>query len=560
MTIQQKEKTGEYLAVFMEVTRLISNVHDPQQVMDLVVHRLPELLAIDAATIRLLDSGTNSFVLGAAHGVSAEYLSRSSIDSDDVITSLLKGEPVVRTDLDRTCDHESCTLVSREGVESVLSLPIIYKQQILGLLRLLTREKRVFSEGEIAFSMSLAEQVGLAISSSQLFQEMENQIRFYEEQLEISRLVHSTLDLDTILDAIVEKLPALFKVKGCTIRLLHPATNRLELVASSGLSNEYLNRGSIRREDSVFKVLKGEPVTIYDAPNDTRVEYHSAITAEGIKSILAVPIRNNTEIIGVLRLLSTTHRTFTQVESCFAKMIAEVGGAAIEKARTYRKITLLFNQIEEHERLLQTIVDGMEMQLIVVDVRKRIILANKQVLLDRNLLEAEMVGRPYSELFQDCNSKTGVCPLEWVLQNQERLTVTRESLLGEERNYLEHHFTPIVDGVGKVQFVMELIRDISDQVRLEKEKLARVKLEGVIEMAGTAAHELNTPLFAALGTAELLRDDINSPELQEEFDMIIRNLRKIKDQTRKMATVTGFESQEYVGDSRIVRLKNEEKQ
>ncbi len=45
-------------------------VHDPQQVMDLVVRRLPELLEVDAATIRLLDNGTNTFVLGAACGVS----------------------------------------------------------------------------------------------------------------------------------------------------------------------------------------------------------------------------------------------------------------------------------------------------------------------------------------------------------------------------------------------------------------------------------------------------------------------------------------------------------
>ncbi len=183
-----------------------------------------------------------------------------------------------------------------------------------------------------------------------------------------------------ILKTIVDKLPGIMGVKGCTIRLLHPATNRLELAAASGVSKEYLDRGSISREDSIFKVLKGEPVAIYDAPNDPRVDYHEAIRKEGIKSILAIPIRNEQEIIGVLRLLTGEHHFFTAVETNFAVTVAEEGGNAIQKARTYRKITLLFNQIEEHERFLQTILDSLWMQLLVVSPDKRVIMVNKHFL------------------------------------------------------------------------------------------------------------------------------------------------------------------------------------
>jgi nitrogen-specific signal transduction histidine kinase len=92
---------------------------------------------------------------------------------------------------------------------------------------------------------------------------------------------------------------------------------------------------------------------------------------------------------------------------------------------------------------------------------------------------------------------------------------------------------------------------------LEQEKMERMKLQGVIEMAGTAAHELNSPLFAALGTAQLLRDDLPSQEMIDEMDMIIRNMKKMSSLTREMTTVTGFESKEYVGETKIVSLKTE---
>ena len=89
--------------------------------------------------------------------------------------------------------------------------------------------------------------------------------------------------------------------------------------------------------------------------------------------------------------------------------------------------------------------------------------------------------------------------------------------------------------------------------------MARMKLEGVIEMAGTAAHNLNSPLFAALGTAQLLRDDLESAELLGELDTIIRNLQRMAQLTKEMTAATGFESRTYVGDTKIVDLKSDDR-
>ncbi len=555
MHIDNSHKEGDFLKVFQEVTRLISMVHDPQQVMDLVVRRLPGLLEVDAATIRLLDSGTNTFVLGAAWGVSDEYLSRSTIDSEEVMSALMRGQPTARTGIDVSCDHDSCAYISREGVKSAMSLPILFKGQVIGLLRLLTKDTRQFTETEIAFAMSLTEQVGMTIANGRMFQEMDNQVQFFRELRVISRLVNSTLDLDLILKTIVDKLPGIMGVKGCTIRLLHPATNRLELVAAYGMSREYLDRGSISREDSIFKVLKGEPVAIYDAPNDPRVDYHEAIDKEGIKSILAIPISNEQEIIGVLRLLTGEHHCFTSMEINFAVTVAEEGGNAIEKARTYRKITLLFNQIEEHERFLQTILDSLWMQLLVVDPDKRVIMVNKHLLLSKGCTEAEMLGRHYQTVSSWSGAETAVCPVSTVLNSKKPITVFDQLDDGSEPKWFERHLAPILDNDGKVSFVVEAVRDITDQKLLEQEKMERMKLQGVIEMAGTAAHELNSPLFAALGTAQLLRDDLESEEMIAEMDTIIRNLQEMSTLTRKMTAVTGFESREYVGETKILHLK-----
>ena len=547
-------KDREYLKVFQKVTKLVSMVQDPQQVMDLVVSRLPELLAIDAASIRLLDSSTNTFVLGAAFGLSEEYLSRDIIDTEQTMEMVRNGQPVAKTDLDTDTEGQYSDYAAREGIKSVLALPILFQEHIIGIMRLLTKTPRTFTPGEISFSMALAEQVGIAISNARLYSEMENQVDFLSEVREFSKLVNSTLNLDAILKTIVDRLPKIMGMKACTIRLLQPESDQLELVAAFGLSKEYLKRGSIKKENSIFKALKGEPVAIYDAPNDSRVVYHDAIRKEGIKSILAVPIKKGEKVIGVLRLLTTEYHCFSSNEVNFAVTVAEVGGNAIQNARTYQKVNLLFGQLEEDERFLQNILDSLWAQLIVIDRQKRVVMANKRFLEDRHYTEKEVLGLPYSAISPWCAGQGDQCAMDRALASGKSIT-TIDQLTEEGREtWLERSLSPIVNAQGETEFIIEAIRDVTAQQQLEQETMKRTKLEGVVEMAGTVAHELNSPLFAALGAAQLLRDELESTEMVEEMDMIIRNIQTISELTKKMTAMTGFETKDYVGDTKIIDI------
>ncbi len=545
----------KYLHVLQKVTKLISMVLDHQQVMDTIVRELPGLLDIDAATIRLLDPSTNTFVMGAAHGLSLEYLSRSQIDSDETMAVINSGYPVATTYSDQD-DHASDQhLVSQEGIKSILTLPILFQDSVIGILRLLTRRHRIFLPEEISFAMALAEQVGIAISNGRMFTEMENQIDFMYEVQKISTLVNSTLDLDSVLNTIVQRLPSSMGCQACTIRLLRPETNQLELVASYGISAEYRQRGEIGQEQNIALALTGAPVSIYDVSRDERVHYQDKMAKEGIKSLLAVPLKVKGEVIGVIRILSATHHCFTSSEVNFAATVAEIGGTAIRNARNYQKITLLMNQVAESERFITNILNCIRPQLLVMDRNLHLVLVNKVFLATMAKEENDLLGADYRGLWQDQEYRAEDYPVEQVLATGQ--TASREQQLSKDGNilWLERTASPMFGETGEVEYVIEVIRDITAKRQLEQEHLERVKLQGVVELAGTVAHEINSPLFAALGTAQLLEEDLESEELVNDVRTIIRNLKTIGELTRKMTTMTGFESRDYVGDTKIAKLR-----
>ena len=154
---QSRER--RFLDIFHKVTSRTAMVLDHQEVMETIVRALPELLGIDACTIRLLDASTHSFVLGAAHGVSLEYLSREVIDTDETMAMVQSGHPVYSGQVDEVACASLRDAAGREGVKGVLTLPILFQNELIGIMRLLTRSAgRTFTPDEIASSMALAEQ------------------------------------------------------------------------------------------------------------------------------------------------------------------------------------------------------------------------------------------------------------------------------------------------------------------------------------------------------------------------------------------------------------------
>jgi GAF domain-containing protein len=77
------------------------------------------------------------------------------------------------------------------------------------------------------------------------------------------------------------------------------------------LSDAYLKKGPIDSEESIVESLNGTPVMVMDAQNDDRIQYPEAAKAEGIASILSVPMSVRDKIIGVLRIYASEPKEFS---------------------------------------------------------------------------------------------------------------------------------------------------------------------------------------------------------------------------------------------------------
>ena len=332
------KQDANYIELFLSVTKAITSSLNPDEVFELITRKTPEIVGVDACTIRLLDPSRKNLKLKAAHGLSEAYLNRGPIDTEEPIFRALKGDPIVIENAaeDSRIKYQEATKV--EGIRNILMVPIPIRGKISGILRLLNKTSRTYEPLEINFIVALAEQCGIAIENARIFKEQQTQLKYFEAIYEIGKKINATYELDKILDLIVTRLPVVMDLKAATIRLIQESKGNLELKAAFGLSESYLARGPLDEELATYYLRKGEPVIIPDAKKDIHTLYHKEAEAEGISSILAVPILVLDEAIGILRLLTAEVRYFSTAEINFALAVAEQGGVAIQRAIDHSKM------------------------------------------------------------------------------------------------------------------------------------------------------------------------------------------------------------------------------
>jgi len=165
---------------------------------------------------------------------------------------------------------------------------------------------------------------------------MKKQLINYETLLKVTKVISHSRNPEEVVLITVESIKTALDVKGCSVFLINRKTDELEVAASYGLSDEYINKGPVSALRSIALSLEEGPVAIYDVSDDPRIQYPDAAKNEGIASILSVPIVVAGRLIGALRIYTSENWEFTLEDVNFVQAMAQIAGMAIEMARQYK--------------------------------------------------------------------------------------------------------------------------------------------------------------------------------------------------------------------------------
>jgi GAF domain-containing protein len=337
-------KRNNYFKTFCKISKAFGSTLGKEKLLDLIVHSAIDTMDAKAACLFLADEEKDVFIPMAQKGLSENYLHASPIRAKKIVDEILKGGYLKFYDATTDSRLENLEAKKTEGIASILSVPVLVKDKAIGILSLYTDEPRDFSQDEIDFLTALAEQGGIAIGQARLFERINQNSMLF---LDLASSINSTLDIKKILHILSAEICEALNMKGVAIRLLNNETGNLELVASYGLNEEFINKGPVSAEKSISQVLKGETIIVEDVATDDRIEYREETLKEGIASILCVPIKSREEVIGVMKLYSNAVRKYPQDVIILVNALAHTGGLAIQNASMYLSLQEDKKSLEE---------------------------------------------------------------------------------------------------------------------------------------------------------------------------------------------------------------------
>ena len=129
-----------------------------------------------------------------------------------------------------------------------------------------------------------------------------------EEKIDIDlfktvfRAIAQSDNLEIMANHLTQLLVAALEIKGCTIFALNPEYDELEVLASFGLSTDYIQKGPVLSDKSIADTFSGKPFVIPDIKSSDKLQYPEDAEKEGVNAIVSVPINFYGRVIGALRL------------------------------------------------------------------------------------------------------------------------------------------------------------------------------------------------------------------------------------------------------------------
>jgi GAF domain-containing protein len=326
-----KRKT--YLTALCSVCQNIISEIDYDKVLSSLVENAVKCLHAKASSVRLLDQSGQTLEVAVVQGLSKTYLKKGPVEvaKSPIDKLALQGKSVQVKDVTKDKRFQYPQEAKKEGVKSVICVPLKCKERLLGVLRVYTGQERVFNEEEITFIRTLALQGAAAIRNSQRYQRLKNLNL-------IGKAFNSQFKTKKIPQLICQSAAEEMFSKGASLMLVNNETGKLEIVASYGLSDEFISKGPIEADRSVTECLKDRNVVITEALKDKRIQYPKAVRKEGIKSLICIPLKLRDKVIGALRVYTGySYRPNTE-DLEFLGTLADFGVTAMENARLYEHV------------------------------------------------------------------------------------------------------------------------------------------------------------------------------------------------------------------------------
>ena len=359
------------LEVLAESNRLLTSTLDLTEVLDRLADIARTRLDTEVARIWLRGESDDTLRLAAHKG----HLRSPRTDWEQVPTrSSLVGwvlthrQALVLADVQDDPRLANRPWFAAEAFASLLCVPIVLDDGVIGILSVMTRVRREFSAADVALAEALTASAAVAVRNARIHADALGRLGEIEAFQRVASVTLSSPDLVTALEAVVREIPGLLRSDAAACSVVAPDTMQMETLTTVGTRGRPVQPGRLVPGQGMAGLAfqEGRPLRTDDYAADPRFarppEMAEWAAAEGVVAMLTVPVADASgQIIALLWAFNRGSRRFTDRDEVALAGLARQAALAMENARL---VTDLRGTLDDLKAAQETLVRGATLRAV----------------------------------------------------------------------------------------------------------------------------------------------------------------------------------------------------
>ena len=351
-----------------EIATALTAAASLEQMLAFIAATAVRVTETDSSSIYVLDETKGELTLRATHEAPTGLVGRLRLKLGEGITGWVARErqPVV---LDNEAYNDPrfkyLPELKDEGLQSFLSIPMLVKNEVIGVLNVKTRQPHKYNPKQIRLLSAIGAQAAAAIDGARLQESVSTRQTQLTAISEVSKTITSNLYLEEILHLIVAMTAKTMSFRICSIMLLDEEKNELVIKATQSRSHDYVKKPNLKVGESVAgrAVQEGQVLTILDVKQAPDYRFPDIAEREGLCSLICVPLRVKDRTIGVLNCYTSRPHVFSQAEIDLLTTLSNHAAISIENAKLMVRSAIIQEMHHRVKNSLQTVASLLRLQM-----------------------------------------------------------------------------------------------------------------------------------------------------------------------------------------------------
>lgn len=508
-----------------DAAQVIGSSLSLKQVLQGVLDQLSRVIIYDTGNIMLLEGDILSIKAwrGYDYYYEPELIEAISFDlkrENRIVKTIKSQAPYMVKEIREDPSWEATA--TSEHIHSWLGVPLLLRDRVIGLLNLDRVMPNGFSNDEITMVQLFAVHASTAIENARLYEKEEERAAELEALRQASISLTSSLELQSVLDAILKSALKLLRDanNGHIFLYSNEDGGRLSFGASLWSDGRYGEPIAVPRPDGLTATVArtGEIIVVNDIKTN---ELYRNAPSDWHGAIVGLPLKIGFQVVGVMNISYETPRQFTEDDIHLLHMLGVQAAIAIENARLFEQAATE----RRHLRLLFDISKELTSTLDVDEILARAISLTSRVL--KGYLGQAYLFHPEEEQLI-LHSLCGLTP----------------AVLPDKHEKIKLHLGEGLAGWVALNHIPTLVSDLSLDARW-------MPIKGLDDYVQSA---ISAPIMAAeniMGVITVLhneKDAFSSDQLEllqaicQEVGLALSNAKSYQEVNRRLTEMTLMQS------------------